>query len=411
MATAADLLDQLHGLVDQLLAIEPTTLSATDLHAATMRIEAERARLTVAASSVTREFAARRAWRSDGTLKPELAIGRDARRDHESARRDIRRAKWLHRMPLTRQAVLDGRLSVDHVDLLIQHAAGARFELFLESEALLVDRCAGLSLFDDARRVVQYWAGLADDQLGRRRERPAGSTLYLSRSAATGVGTLDGTLDPIDHEIVAPELQRLTREIALEDRRDGRQRTLAQRRAAALVRMATRSINATGATARPLFQVVVGDETARRLCQLASGTVVHPDDLVEHVDTALLEAFLFNGSEVVLTASKQRTFRGALRRAVQVRDKRCQHESVCPTPAVDADIDHRIPAGRGGPTSQFNGAVECIPHNRRPDLHGHPAPRPERPVTVLDALRCRMRWRMLRDLEDPDYAALFEPAR
>jgi hypothetical protein len=84
---------------------------------------------------------------------------------------------------------------------------------------------------------------------------------------------------------------------------------------------------------------------------------------------------------------------------------------VCPTPAVEADIDHRTPAARGGPTSQFNGAVECIPHNRQPELHGHPEPRPEQTITLLDALRCRMRWRMFRDLEDPAIAAQFEPAR
>jgi hypothetical protein len=153
--------------------------------------------------------------------------------------------------------------------------------------------------------------------------------------------------------------------------------------------------------------VIVGDETARHLCQLASGTVVSPHDLQRFIDAALMEAFLFDGSEVVLATSKQRTFRGALRRAVQVRDKRCQHESVCPTPAVDCDVDHRTPAARGGPTSQFNGASECMPHNRRSELHGNPQPRPERPIDTLDALRCRMRWRMLRDLEDPEYAANF----
>jgi len=409
MFTAADLLDQLHALTEQLLALDPSTLTADDLHAATMRLERERSRLTVAAATVTHEFTARRAWRGDGTLKPELAIGRDAKRDHDAARRDIRRARWLERMPLTRQAVVDGRLSVDHVDLLIQYAAGARFEVFLQHEAMLVDQCAALPLFDDARRLLQYWAAAADDQLGRRRERQANSTLYLSRSGITGFGKLDGELQPVDHEIVGGELQRLSREIAAEDRRAGRERTPAQRRAAALVRMATRSVNAAGATARPLFQVIVGDETARRLCQLASGTVVHPDDLAEHLDSALLEAFLFDGSETVLTTSKQRTFRGALRRAVQVRDKRCQHRSVCPTPAAEADIDHRTPAARGGPTSQFNGAVECIPHNRHPELHGHPEPRPERPITTLDALRCRMRWRLLRDLEVPAIAALYEP--
>jgi hypothetical protein len=70
---------------------------------------------------------------------------------------------------------------------------------------------------------------------------------------------------------------------------------------------------------------------------------------------------------------------------------------VCPTPAAESDIDHRKPAGRGGPTSQFNGRVECIPHNRLPHLHDHPTEVPERPVDRLDELRCRIRWRVLHD--------------
>ena len=410
MSSPATLLDQLHGLVDQLLAFDGPSSLGDELHDLAVGLEAERARLTVAAGAVAHQWAERGDWKADGSLRPQLALARDAHRDHAAVRQEMRRAKWLERMPCTRQAVVDGRLSIDHVDLLVHHAGGARFELFLETEALLVEQCARLRLFDDVRRMVQYWAALADDQLGRRRRRRDGSAVYLSRSALTGEGDLTGHLAPVDHEIVARELDRLGREILLEDRSAGVQRTPAQRRAAALVRMATRSINSTGATARPSFQVIIGDETARRLCELASGTVVGPEDLEPFIDTAVMQRFLFDGSEVVLATSKQRTFRGNLRRAIQVRDRRCQHGSVCPTPAVDGDVDHRKPAARGGPTSQFNGAAECIPHNRHPDLHGHPAPRPERPITPLDALRCRLKWQCLRELDDPDYAASFQSA-
>ena len=411
MSSPAELLDQLHGLVDQLLAIDGSVCSAAELRDLTVRLQAEQSRFTVAAASVANEWVGRGEWRADGSLRPQLALGRDAHRDHAVVRHELRRARWLERMPYTRRAVLEGRLSIDHVDLFVQRAAGRRFELFLQSEALLVEQCATLRLFDDARRVVQYWAALADDQLGLRRERSEASALFLSRSALTGEGDIHGHLVPIDLEIVAPELERLAREVLLEDRSAGVHRTPAQRRAAALVRMATRSINATGATARPSFQVIVGDETARRLCELASGTVVRPDDLEPFIDTAVMQHFLFDGSDVVLATSKQRTFRGNLRRAILVRDRRCQHESVCPTPAVDGDVDHRTPAARGGPTSQFNGASECIPHNRHPDLHGHPSPRPERRLTALDALRCRLRWQFLRELDDPQYAAIFGRAR
>jgi hypothetical protein len=58
-------------------------------------------------------------------------------------------------------------------------------------------------------------------------------------------------------------------------------------------------------------------------------------------------------------------------------------------------VDHIVPHGRGGPTSQFNGRLECTSHNRRRDLHDHHAtPYPERAITRLDVLRARLRWRL-----------------
>jgi hypothetical protein len=206
-------------------------------------------------------------------------------------------------------------------------------------------------------------------------------------------------LSAVDAEIVERELVRL---MAIVQRDSAVHLTVAQRRAAALVLMATRSINATGVAARPLFQVIVGDDTASHLCELASGHVVRPADLVSYIDTAVVESFLFDGPSTVIAKSNARTFTGALRKAIQVRDRRCQHRSQCPAPASVADVDHRRPASEGGATSQFNGRVECIPHNRLAHLHDHPGHDPDPPehtVDLLDAVRCRLRWQALHDPE------------
>ena len=121
-------------------------------------------------------------------------------------------------MPHTRQAVLDGRLSFEHVDLFCRAATAERFALFLRDEQVLVDRCARLRLFQDARRVVRYWADRADDELNRALSGPEPSTLYMSRLADSGQVRLDGSLAAIDGEIVSNELDRLVREMRLEDR-------------------------------------------------------------------------------------------------------------------------------------------------------------------------------------------------
>jgi hypothetical protein len=405
MESPVELVAQLHQLVGQLAACDLGSLQLDELQTLTLHLQREQSRLGVVAAGALVPWESSELWRAGGTLRPELAVGREVRRDRERVRFELRRARLLAQLPYTREAVLAGRLSMDHVDLFVQFATRARLGYFIEHEQLLVQQCAALDLFDDARRAVQYWAARADDELGLRRERPDGSRVYLSRSSTTGEADLSGRLAAIDAEVVEGELRRLMREIWLEDRHAGVVRTSAEMRAAALVRMAGRSVNATGPTARPLFEVIVGDETARRLCELASGVVVAPEQLVPHIDTAVMQAFLFDGANTVVAVSSQRTFTGALRRAIRVRDRRCQHSSVCPAPAADGDIDHRTPAARGGPTSQFNARCLCTTHNRHEHLRDESSPMPERHLTVLDELRCRLRWRYLRDDAEPYTAA------
>ena len=219
---------------------------------------------------------------------------------------------------------------------------------------------------------------------------------------------IDGTLDAIDGTIVDNELNRLADEIRLSDRHAGIDRTPAQRRAAALVEMARRSATAPehGRRPRPLFTVLIGERTLDRLCELSNGIVITPGALVPHLTEAHIESILFDGPRTVVAVSSRRTFTGALRRAIQVRDRRCRHLSDCDIPADDCDLDHIIPHSKGGPTSQFNGRLECKVHNRLPHMHDHDATTlPERNLTLLDELRVKIRWRCRNEPwyhDDPD---------
>jgi hypothetical protein len=144
-----------------------------------------------------------------------------------------------------------------------------------------------------------------------------------------------------------------------------------------------------------------------QLCELSNGTVVTPGSIFRYAGDAELEVVLFDGPSTVVSVSHRRTFTGALRRAVQVRDRHCQHTSGCDVPADDCDIDHVVPHAADGPTSQFNGKAECHPHNRNPDRHDHGGvPRPSRPVDRLDEIRCRLRWKFLREESDDDWILL-----
>ena len=155
---------------------------------------------------------------------------------------------------------------------------------------------------------------MAAEEEGERRRQ--GAHLYAS-TTLDGTVVVNGVLDPVGGAIVTTELQRLEHELYLADQRDGIQRTAAQRRAAALVEMATRSATAPadGRRPRPLFTVLLGDDSFTRLCELANGTVIAPGQLVPYLGAAEMETILFDGATTVLSVSHRRTFCGALRRA------------------------------------------------------------------------------------------------
>lgn len=308
-------------------------------------------------------------------------------------------------MPHTAGALAVGALSCDHVDLLATANQPWRGAVFADHEESLVDRCCELR-FHDARKVIDYWCQRADAAATAERAERQREAAHLNVSATLdGTVVVTGALDAIGGSIVSDEIDRLERQLYLIDERAGTVRTPAQRRAAAFVEMATRSATAPadGRRPRPLFTALVGDESVSGLCELASGIVIPPGQLAEWIDGADLETVLFDGPSTVISVSHRRNFTGAVRRAIEVRDRVCQHRSGCDEPANRCDVDHIVPHARHGETSQFNGRLECPTHNRNSDRHDHDAaPRPSRSIDRLDEVRCRLRWRFHRSESDDD---------
>ena len=81
---------------------------------------------------------------------------------------------------------------------------------------------------------------------------------------------------------------------------------------------------------------------------------------------------MFDGpSRVIDVGVRQRFFTGALRRAIEVRDRHCQFPG-CDVPAEDCQIDHKTRYTDGGLTTQDNGRCYCATHNRqRERRHDH----------------------------------------
>ena len=99
-----------------------------------------------------------------------------------------------------------------------------------------------------------------------------------------------------------------------------------------------------------------------------------------------VERIVFDSpSRVIDVGVRQRFFTGALRRAIEVRDRHCQDPSGCFVPAEECEGDHKVRFADGGLTTQENGQCLCPFHNRRkerwrgerpPPTHGWPGVTP-----------------------------------
>jgi hypothetical protein len=236
-----------------------------------------------------------------------------------------------------------------------------------------------------------HWRDVVDpDGPERRRGRDHDLRRVDLGIGLDGVGHLDGYLTAIGAATVGEALDRIERELFQADWAAAKTehgdaatvahlaRSAAQRRHDALVEMAVRAMTAPadGKRPRPLVTVMVDYPTlVGRVCQLATGTVVAPGTVAELLgdDATLMERAVFDGPNRIVDISAARSFRGILRRILEIKHPRCDHDT-CHVPAARSQGDHLTPWSHGGATTQDNGGLGCGPHNRW--WYHHPDQRP-----------------------------------
>jgi hypothetical protein len=109
--------------------------------------------------------------------------------------------------------------------------------------------------------------------------------------------------------------------------------------------------------------ILVGEDSLRRMLELADGTLVSPATAAELLDEAVMERIVLDGPSRVLDLGQQRSFVGAARRAVEIAHRRCTGPG-CHVPAEQCEIDHTVPYSWGGPTHPDNGRPKCRAHHR-----------------------------------------------
>ena len=322
-------------------------------------------------------------WATSGARSGAAWLVKETRAPDHECRRSVRLGRRIHALPAATASWLAGRIGPAHAQVLCGLGNRRTWSALVEAEADLVGHAERLRFADFAARAA-YWRQHADpdgadeDEESRRQRRDAWFVQSIS-----GMWFGKATLDPISGAIVGGELDRLEKAAFEDDRAEAKARlgrdphpdelgrSASQRRADALVEMATRSRSTPAGAPRPapLFSVFVDFETAAgRMCELANATVLAPYALVPWLDRAYIERAVYKPDGRVEVSEQARFFTGATRRAIELRDRRCQHP-YCDATLERCQVDHIVPYGPDGPTTQDNGQLLCDLCRRRHKPH------------------------------------------
>jgi hypothetical protein len=369
--------------IDAVVDADPDALADSDT---IVELHRQLARLEAAASRAAARWDAKQTWSVDGAKSGGAWLAAKLHVPRQEANRRLRLGRALRHLPHAEQAWLAGSIGSAQVSALAASRTTDRLaEQMAVDEQDLVDEATRLS-FRRFQCRLDYWRQQhdIDSEDSKQRKQVDGRFLHLSQTFQN-TWRLDANLDPIAGTILHDTLARIERELFERDWADAKQklgreplaaeleRTPAQRRADALIEMATRARTApaNGRRPEPLFTVLIGLPRFEQLCELANSTVITPGSLVGWFSHAWIERVVFQPpSRVIDVGERRRLFEGATRRAVEVRDlNQCFHD-LCEDPIEQ--IDHIQPHSWDGPTTQDNGRGACAFHNRQRHRRGPP---------------------------------------
>jgi hypothetical protein len=399
MATAADAHAVLVAAGDALADLADLDLDALtgeELTDAVLALQRMRGSLEAAEARMLSRWDAARVWQVDGAKTGAAWLIRRQRLPIQVARQRIRHARALRTLPAVEDAWAKGEIDRSHLVTLLGARTPRTKDAFARDHEMLLDAARTVA-FDDFKRHCDRWAAIVDldgAEQGADADRAA-REVYLSRSYG-GMWFGRMTLDPVSGDIVNTTLSMIERELFDADWAAAKEflgreplvtdlaRTPSQRRADALVEMATRARTAPpdGRRPAPLFTVVVDYPTlAGPVLELFNRTVLTPATAARHLLEADVERIVFDGRSRVLDVGRRRRFfRGALRRAIEVRDRTCGHP-YCDEVPERPEIDHIHEAAKGGETTQENAELRCGFHNRLRNTQPDPDDDPDPPDT------------------------------
>lgn len=287
------------------------------------------------------------------------------------AREAVRVARGLDEMPVIRNALENGEVSLSAVAVLVS-ARETDPQAFDRSERELVDAARTASIYD-LKRIAAFWREGAE----RERRLDGEDTVRARRSLHAsptfeGMVRLDGTLDPDNGEPMMTALRAVLDAEARSPGHEEDRRTPAQRRADALGEICRQWLDL---AQRP----TVGGErphvTVTVPAQVLSGRIggaadldhagTAPTELARRLacDAAVMRVVLSARSEPLDVGRRTHVVPPSIRRAVIVRDRHCRFPG-CDRPHHWCDAHHVTHWADGGPTSISNLLLLCRRHHR-----------------------------------------------
>ncbi len=364
--------------VDALARADLLELVDTEAADCLVELMAVQTRLDAAIATLASRVERSGVWRGDGSRSASAWLGRHSGRHPGECRTAMRRGLLLAALGQVAAAFEAGRIGAWHVDQVAK--LHRRYpEQVAHDEALFVQWAQELD-HDGFSQVITYWRHAVDPD-GTERDATDGyqrRRLDLS-DGIDGVGLVDLRFEPIGWATFVEALRRIEHELweadwaEVRDRLGGAAhstdlaRTDSQRRYDALIELAIRgsSAPADAKRPRPLVTVHVDHDTlAGRICQLSTGAVLTPGQVLPLLCECDIERAVFGpGGRVIELGRRSRFFVGGTRRAVEIVEATCVHPG-CRVPSEHCQIDHDQPWEEGGRTDPDNGQPLCTPHHR-----------------------------------------------
>ena len=334
-----------------------------------------------------RVFERRRAFASEGAASAVSWLRARCRMSAGAAAQQVEVARQLPELPQAEQALRDGEIGFHHAAVIARSAADIGADRVRTVEATLVEAARKLDP-GRLRLVTRHLRHCADPDgaLTAANDDHAHRWLHLSQTY-DGVFVVDGKLDAEGGALLKAAINALDTPCKSDDR------SAAQRRADALVELATRQLQAGELPAvagqRPHLTVAASVETLRAQSGAPAGELSWAGPVVAETvrriacDAAVSKVTVDTHGYPLDVGRTVRTIPPAIRRALVIRDRGCRFPG-CDRPPEWTDGHHLKHWADGGETRLDNLVLLCRRHHRQVHEHGWRLSRnPDRTLVAL----------------------------